>query len=59
MKMVVAQMKISPSTLTLQEIECITNILNRGNQCEIKKERDNVVIIEIKRQVIDKKPCNY
>lgn len=52
-------MKISPSTLTLQEIECITNILNRGNQCEIKKERDNVVIIEIKRQVIDKKPCNY
>ena len=49
-------MKINPATLSQEDIETITYILNRGNQCEIKKERDNVVIVEIKRNALVKKP---
>ena len=43
-------------SLNNEDIEIITNILNRGNQCEIKKERENVVIVEIKRSALIKKP---
>ena len=49
-------MKINPTTLNNEDIETIIHILNRGNQCEIKKERENVVIVEIKRSVNVKKP---
>ena len=49
-------MKIKPTTLNNEDIETITRILNRGNQCEIKKERDSVVIVEIKRYALLKKP---
>ena len=49
-------MKISSITLSRNDIDTITNILNRGNQVEIKKEKENVVIIEIKRYVADKRP---
>lgn len=49
-------MKINSSTLTQEDIDTITYILNRGNQCEIKKERENIVIVEIKRNALVKKP---
>ncbi len=49
-------MKINQATLNNEDIETIIHILNRGNQCEIKKERDNIVIVEIKRCAIAKKP---
>ena len=49
-------MRIKPTTLSPLVIEAITNILNRGNQCEIKRERDNIVIVEIKRNVVVKNP---
>ena len=49
-------MKINPITLSSKDIETIVGILNRGNQCEIKQERDNVVIVEIKRHAIIKTP---
>lgn len=49
-------MKINPSTLSPKDIEIITDILGRGNTCEVKKERENVVIVEIKRSAIVKKP---
>ena len=49
-------MQIKPITLNNDDIETITRILSRGNQCELKRERDNVVIIEIKRTALVKKP---
>ena len=49
-------MKIKAITLSQTNIETIVEILNRGNQCEIKQERDNVVIVEIKRHAIVKTP---
>ena len=49
-------MKIKPTTLSISDIETIIDIINRGNQCEIKKERDNIVIVEIKRYAIVKTP---
>ena len=49
-------MKINPATLSKSEIETIVDILNRGNQCEVKRERETVVIVEIKRSAIVKKP---
>lgn len=33
-------------------------ILNRGNSAEVKKEKDNIVVIEIKRKVKVKTPIN-
>lgn len=50
-------MRIKPTSLSSYVIEAITNILNRGNQCEIKKEKDNIVIVEIKRSVVVKSPA--
>ena len=35
-------------------IKEICDILNKGNQCEIKKERENVVIVEIRRKAFSK-----
>ena len=49
-------MKINPLTLNSEDIETILRILSRGNQCEIKKEKDNIVIVEIKRFAVVKKP---
>lgn len=49
-------MKISSVTLSRNDVDTIINILNRGNEVQIKKERENVVIIEIKRYVADKRP---
>ena len=51
------EVKISPLTLKSEDIETIVHILNRGNQCEIKKEKDNIVIVEIKRFAVIKKPA--
>ena len=49
-------MRINPSTLSQADIELITEILSRGNTCEVKRERENVVIVEIKRSAMIKKP---
>ena len=49
-------MKISPITLTDEDKETIIRILNRGNEVNIKQERDKVVIIEVKRFVAEKRP---
>ena len=49
-------MRINPSTLSQEDIELITSILSRGNTCEVKRERDNVVIVEIERHAKIKKP---
>lgn len=36
--------------------EIIRNCLKKGNNVEIKKERDNIVIVEIQRKAIIKEP---
>ena len=41
---------------TPQMIVEICEIINRGNQCEIKRERSNIVIVEIERHVLSKNP---
>ena len=40
----------------LSMITEICNILNKGNQCEVKRERDNIVIVEVKRKALSKNP---
>ena len=49
-------MSISPLTLTQDDVKTIVDILNRGHNCEIKTEKDRVVILEIKKHLIAKKP---
>lgn len=49
-------MKINPLTLNDEDIATIIHILNRGNEVNIKQERDKVVIIEVKRFVAEKRP---
>ena len=43
------ELNISPT-----QVKTIEQILNRGNQVEIKKEKDKIVIVEIKRSVQSK-----
>ena len=49
-------MKIDPITLSQDDINTIVNIISRGSQCEIKREKDNLVIVEVKRYALVKKP---
>lgn len=35
-------------------IQIIESILKRGNVAEVKREKDNIVVVEIKRQVKNK-----
>lgn len=37
-------------------LEQIYEILRRGNSVEIKRERDNIVIVEIRRKAVLKTP---
>ena len=41
---------------TMDMIIQICEILNRGNQVEVKRERDNIVIVEIERHALSKNP---
>ena len=34
----------------------ISNILKRGNTAEVKREKDNIVVVEIQRKVKNKTP---
>ncbi len=51
-------MKIKVNDFTLDMVGQICEILNRGNQCEIKKERENIVVVEIKRTALSKNPID-
>lgn len=43
---------------TPEQLDIIKQALKRGNTVELKKERDNLVIVEIKRQVKIKTSIN-
>lgn len=47
------ELSISPN-----QVKIIEQIINRGNQVEIKKEKDQIVFIEIKRSVQSKALIN-
>lgn len=50
--------KLKIEDFTENHLEVICEIINRGNQAEIKKERENVVIVEIKRSALIKSPID-
>lgn len=48
--------KLKPSDFTQEHINLMCKIINAGNQVEVKKERDSVVIVEIRRSALVKSP---
>lgn len=46
--------KIKVTDITIDMAKQICDILNRGNQVEVKRERDNIVIVEIDRHALSK-----
>lgn len=48
--------KVKPSDFTVNHLNTICDIINHGNQVEVKKERENIVIVEIKRSALVKSP---
>jgi len=48
--------KCKVSDFTPHALELMCDIINRGNQVEVKRERDNLVVIEIKRTALVKSP---
>lgn len=49
-------MIVKTSDFSLEMAKEICEILNRGYQCEIKRERNNVVVVEVRRKVRIKSP---
>ena len=48
--------KVKVKDITVEMAQQMCDIINRGNQVEIKRERDNIVIIEIERHAVSKNP---
>ena len=52
-------MDINGNTLKAQDwTETVKQILQRGNVAEVKREKNNIVVIEIKRQLKNKTAMN-
>ena len=51
-------MRSLENTFTHEVIETIQNILKKGNSAELKKEKGNLVVVEIKRKVKTKTVIN-
>ena len=49
-------MEATPNPRNDELVQVILDILKRGNSAEVKKEKDNIVVVEIKRQVRVKRP---
>ena len=47
---------MTPTPRNDELVQVILDILKRGNSAEVKKEKDNIVVVEIKRQVRVKRP---
>ena len=47
---------VSRDAFTPEMLDAILQIIKRGNTAEIKKERDNLVVVEIDRKVKVKTP---
>ncbi len=45
------QEKLQAPQIPIDLVEIIRKILKRGNTAEVKKERDQIVVVEIQRQV--------
>lgn len=50
--------KIKTQDITPIMVEQICDILNKGNEVHIKKERENVVIVKVKRECVSKNPIS-
>ena len=48
--------KVKVKDFTMEMVQKMCDIINRGNQLEVKRERDNIVIIEIERHALSKNP---
>lgn len=48
--------KISVNDFNYETIKIICDILNEGKQVEIKKERENIVVVAIERHALIKTP---
>ena len=42
--------KINKSDISINVISVIVEILNRGHTCEVKKEKNNIVVVELRRK---------
>ena len=51
-------MKLKTTDFSADHLNLICDIINRGNQVEIKKERENIVIVEIRRTALVKSPID-
>lgn len=50
--------KLRRSDISDEDLNRVCEIVNRGNTAEFKKERDNLVIVEVRRKAHVKKPVS-
>lgn len=48
--------KVKVADFTLEMVQEMCDILNKGNQVEVKRERENIVVVEIGRHALSKNP---
>lgn len=51
-------MPVKVKDFSLQEVQTVCEILNKGHEVHIKRERNNVVIVEEHRKVRSKTPIS-
>jgi len=49
-------MKVQKSDIDIVVVQQIVDILNKGLSAEVKKEKDNIVVVELKRKAMVKSP---
>ena len=49
-------MAVKVSDFSLEMVKEMCEILNKGYQCEVKRERDSIVIVEVRRKALIKNP---
>ena len=47
---------VKVSDFSLEMVKEICEIINKGYQCEVKRERDCIVIVEVRRKAFIKNP---
>lgn len=52
-------MKLTTNDFTPEVIQIMCDILNKGDEAHIKREKDNVVVVKIKRECLIKSQIGY
>lgn len=51
-------MKVKVKDFNIDMVAKMCDIINKGNEVIVKKERENIIVVEVKRQCVIKNPIS-